>query len=93
MQHSSAQQVGYVFFMGSLLYCGSVLPCGRFYYEGVEGFFGNTALKLSYQYIYFYLAVALHMLDAVERAAQTLPLLSYLLGLGGDAIEELNPFN
>lgn len=73
MRHSAVQFAAYVVFLGSVLYVGGTLPCGRFYYEGVEGFFGNVFLKASYQYIYAYLAVLLHALDRAERWANGLP--------------------
>jgi hypothetical protein len=73
MRHSRLQQGAYVVFLGSLLYCGGTLPCGRFYYEAVEGFFGNIFLKLSYQYVYLYMCFFIHIIDLLERGFLTLP--------------------
>lgn len=64
---SLPQQGAFVALLGSVLYVGGTLPCGRFYYEAVEGFFGNAVLKLSYQYVYVYMGALVHILDAVER--------------------------
>lgn len=61
------QQILFYLFVGSVFYVGSVLPCGRFYYEAVEGFFGNIFLKLSYQYIYIYLIFLMHAGDSFEK--------------------------
>lgn len=63
---SALQQAGFTVFAGSMAYVGSVLPCARFYYEGVEGFFGNSALRISYQLLYAYLLVFLPVVDAIE---------------------------
>jgi len=73
MRHSKLQQVMYVLFIGSILYCGGTLPCGRFYYEDVEGFFGNILLKISYQYIFLYMGFIIHIIDLVERNFLLLP--------------------
>lgn len=64
---SLAQHGAFVAFVASMLYVGGTLPCGRFYYEAVEGFFGNSVLKLSYQYLYLYMGALVHLLDAGER--------------------------
>ena len=64
---SYIQQFFYVLFIGSIIYVVSILPCGRFYYESVEGFFGNIFLKLSYQYIYIYMIFLMHFLDRFEK--------------------------
>lgn len=79
VRHSMAQTVAYVAFVASITYVAGTLPCGRFYYEGVEGFFGNVFLKASYQYIFGYLAVGAHLADRAERWASVLP--SQLVGL------------
>jgi hypothetical protein len=50
-----------------MLYVGATLPCARFYYEGDEGFFGNSLLRISYQMLYAYLTVIMHWLDKAER--------------------------
>jgi hypothetical protein len=73
LRYSTAQHVAFVGFFASLAYVGGSLPCGRFYYEGVEGFFGNIFLKLSYQYLYLYLGVLAHVLDRCERWYLGLP--------------------
>ena len=72
-RQSPVQQALYVGFFGSLLYVGGTLPCGRFYYEGVEGFFGNSVLRLSYQYVYVYMGLLAHVSDTLERWYQGLP--------------------
>jgi hypothetical protein len=73
MRHSSLQQTCYVVFVGSIIYVGGTLPCGRFYYEAVEGFFGNVFLKLSYQYIFLYMGVIVHIVDLLERGFLSMP--------------------
>lgn len=75
LRHSRLQQAAYVAFIGSIVYCGGTLPCGRFYYEAVEGFFGNIFLKLSYQYIYLYLCFFVHVIDMLEKGFLALPFL------------------
>jgi hypothetical protein len=77
MRYSKLQQIFYTIFLGSIVYCGGTLPCGRFYYEAVEGFFGNIFLKLSYQYVYIYLGFIIHVIDMLERGFLTLPFLKY----------------
>ena len=72
-RHSYAQTAAFVAFVASLAYVGGTLPCGRFYYEGVEGFFGNTFLKAAYQYIFAYLALGAHAVEAAERWVAGLP--------------------
>lgn len=67
VRHSKLQQAAFVLFFASLVYVDGTLPCGRFYYEGAEGFFGNSFLRLSYQYLYLYLGVIAHALDLLER--------------------------
>jgi hypothetical protein len=66
-RHSVLQEVMYVGLFSSMLYVGGTLPCGRFYYENIEGFFGNSFLRLSYEYIYIYLGFLAHTVDAFER--------------------------
>jgi hypothetical protein len=68
MTKTPLQQFFYILFIGSIFYVASILPCGRFYYESVEGFFGNIFLKLSYQYIYIYLILIMHISDKIERS-------------------------
>lgn len=83
---SLVQQGAFVALVGSVLYAGGTLPCGRFYYEAVEGFFGNSVLKLSYQYVYLYMGALVHALDAAERWSNSLaanrPALAALAGGG-----------
>ena len=74
MRQSKVQQAAYVIFVGAILYTGGTLPCGRFYYEAVEGFFGNVFLKLSYQYIFFYMGLFVHVLDLMEKKFIAIPL-------------------
>jgi len=66
MRKSAVQQCAFVAFALSTWYICATLPCARFYYEGDEGFYGNLLLRISYQYIYAYLAIILHWLDNVE---------------------------
>lgn len=83
MRHSPVQQAAYILFVGSIAYVGGTLPCGRFYYEAVEGFFGNVFLKLSYQYIFLYMGLIVHLLDLAERGFLATPyLLTYCAGRG-----------
>jgi len=67
MRESIAQKTAFVLFLASMFYIGGTLPCARFYYEGEEGFFGNAALRASYQFIYAYLTFILHWVDRAER--------------------------
>lgn len=73
-RESPLQEGGFVLLVGSILYVGGTLPCGRFYYENIDGFFGNAVLRLSYEFIYVYLALVLHILPRVERGVARLPL-------------------
>jgi hypothetical protein len=68
MRKSSTQQGAFIVFLGSMWYVCGTLPCARFYYEGDEGFFGNVFLRVSYQFLYAYLAIILHWLDKAERS-------------------------
>ena len=67
MRESLVQKSLFIFLVSSILYVGGTLPCGRFFYEGVEGFFGNTWLRISYQYVFMYLGLLLHLVDRSER--------------------------
>jgi len=67
MRSSLLQRCGFILFIGSLVYLVGTLPCARFYYDSEEGFFGNSLLRLSYQYIYLYLLLVIHWLDRFER--------------------------
>jgi len=67
LRYSPIQQALFVVFLMSIIYVDGTLPCGRFYYEGVEGFFGNSVLKLSYQYLYLYMGFLAHVGDRLER--------------------------
>ena len=78
---SLVQHGAFVLFVASILYAGGTLPCGRFYYEAVEGFFGNSVLKLSYQYVYLYMGVLVHVLDISERWITSLPTIKRTLAL------------
>jgi hypothetical protein len=49
--------------MFSLFTTASILPCGRYYYDPEGGYTGNTWLKFSYQYLYWYLGWILYHLD------------------------------
>jgi hypothetical protein len=85
MRHSRLQQTAYTLFIGSIVYVGGTLPCGRFYYEAVEGFFGNIFLKLSYQYIFLYMGVIIHTIDAFERGLLAVPYFKVYCELGEQA--------
>jgi quinol-cytochrome oxidoreductase complex cytochrome b subunit len=63
---SRVGRAAFVTLVLTMAYVGGSLPCGRFYYEGVEGFFGNSVTRLSYQYIYLYLFCVCHALERVE---------------------------
>lgn len=73
IQQSPVQELLYFAFVGSILYCGGTLPCGRFYYESVDGFFGNSFLRISYEYVYLYMLLFAHLGDRLERAYCSLP--------------------
>ena len=77
MRHSLLQQSFYICFIGSIVYVGGTLPCGRFYYEAVEGFFGNVFLKLSYQFIFLYMGFILHVVDLIEKGFLSTPFMLY----------------
>jgi len=63
---SKLQTTLFILFMFSLYTTASILPCGRYYYDPEGGYVGNTWLKWSYQYIYWYLGLLLHVLDIIE---------------------------
>ena len=44
-----------------------MLPCGRYYYEPEAGYKGNPWVKVSYQYVYFYLGWLLHHVDRIDQ--------------------------
>jgi len=67
MRESLLQQSFFIIFIMSILYVGGTLPCGRFYYDGADGASGNSFLRISYQYIYCYLAILIHILDKIEK--------------------------
>lgn len=67
MKFSAVQRAAFYVFVGSIVYLIGTLPCARFYYDSEEGFFGNSLLRLSYQYVYSYLLVTIHWLDRLER--------------------------
>lgn len=73
LTHSPLQQLLFLAFLMSLVYVGGTLPSGRFYYESVEGFFGNSILRLSYQYIFIYMGFLAHAADRSERWLSSLP--------------------
>jgi quinol-cytochrome oxidoreductase complex cytochrome b subunit len=79
-RHSLLQELAYVGLFSSMLYVGGTLPCGRFYYENIEGFFGNSFLRLSYEYIYIYLGFLAHTIDAFERWYLASPVHKLFLG-------------
>lgn len=63
LQDSFIQSVLFAFFLLSLFTTASILPCGRYYYDPEGGYTGNSWLKFSYQYIYWYLGWIIHHLD------------------------------
>jgi len=67
MRQSAVQELLYAGFFASILYVGGTLPCGRFYYENIDGFFGNAFLRLSYEYLYLYLGLLAHLVEQLER--------------------------
>lgn len=67
VKNSKLQQVTFAIFILSICYVGGTLPCARFYYADDEGFFGNSLLRLSYQYLYIYLIFITHVVDKVEK--------------------------
>jgi len=67
MKDSHVQTFCFALFMFSLFTTASILPCGRYYYDPEGGYTGNTWLKWSYQYIYFYLGWLMHHLDHVDN--------------------------
>jgi hypothetical protein len=69
---SKLQKLTFLLFIMSLAYVGGTLPCARFYYADDEGFFGNSLLRLSYQYLYIYLIFIIHFVDKVEKRVCTL---------------------
>lgn len=71
MKSSRIQTFFFFLFMISLYTTASLLPCGRYYYEPEGGYVGNTPLKWSYQYIYFYLGWLLFHLDRLEYRLYT----------------------
>lgn len=67
LRQSPVQELCYFGLVCSMFYVGGTLPCGRFYYENVDGFFGNSFLRLSYEYVYLYLGLIAHVADRLER--------------------------
>lgn len=67
VRQSWVQEILYACFFSSILYVGGTLPCGRFYYENIDGFFGNSVLRLSYEYLYLYMGLLAHMVEQLER--------------------------
>jgi len=66
MKDSQIQSFFFVMFVYSLFTTASMLPCGRYYYDAEGGYFGNTWVKWTYQYIYLYLGNLLITLDIIE---------------------------
>ena len=69
MQDSVLQCFLFTLFMFALFTTASILPCGRYYYDPEGGYTGNTWLKFSYQYLYWYLGWILFHLDFIESFA------------------------
>jgi len=72
-RQSLVREALYLSFFSAVLFVGSTLPCGRFYYESAEGFFGNALIRLSYEYLYLYLGGAVHAAERLERWYAALP--------------------
>lgn len=72
-RQSYVQEILYASLFSSFLYVGATLPCGRFYYENVDGFFGNSLLRLTYEYIYIYFGLLAHLVDLLERTLEARP--------------------
>jgi len=68
LRYAPGQYVFALIFGASLYYSGSILPCGRFYYDAYEGFTGNSILRMSYQYLYLYLGFLAHFTSYFDRA-------------------------
>ena len=66
MRDSLLQGFFFSLFLFSLFTTASILPCGRYYYDPEGGYTGNTWLKFSYQYIYWYLGWIIFHLDFIE---------------------------
>ena len=73
LRNSPLAEGAYLLFFSSILFVGGTLPCGRFYYEGSEGFFGNFLLRLSYEYLYVYLGCLSHLVERLESWYLALP--------------------
>lgn len=67
MKDSVVQTILFSIFLLTLFTTASILPCGRYYYDVEGGYVGNTILKWSYQYIYWYLGLILHMSDIIDN--------------------------
>ena len=65
--YSYKQTLFYILFLTSLICTTSMLPCGRYYYEPEAGYKGNPWVKVSYQYVYFYLGWLLHHVDRIDQ--------------------------
>lgn len=64
---SKLQTLMFSLFLLSLFTTASILPCGRYYYDPEGGYVGNTWIKWSYQYIYWYLGWIIHHIDRIEE--------------------------
>jgi len=65
--YSYSQTLFYTLFLVALICTTSMLPCGRYYYEPEAGYKGNPWVKISYQYVYFYLGWLLHHVDRIDQ--------------------------
>ena len=66
IQNSYIQVFFFSLFLFSLFITASILPCGRYYYDPEGGYVGNTWLKWSYQYLYWYLGWIIFHLDIID---------------------------
>lgn len=66
LKDSFAQFILFCIFVNCIFYCTSILPCGRYYYDDEASYVGNTWLKWSYQFVYWYLGIIIHCADWVE---------------------------
>nr|YP_010049532.1 cytochrome b [Strombidium cf. sulcatum]QPL15937.1 cytochrome b [Strombidium cf. sulcatum] len=67
MQNSLIQTTTFILFLLSIYTIGSMLPCGRYYYDPEGGYVGNPWVKFSIQYVYIYLCWLLHHLDFIDH--------------------------
>lgn len=67
LRSSPLAEAFFATFVASLVFVGGTLPCGRFYYEAHDGLFGQSLLRVAYEYLYLYLGALAHLGDRVTR--------------------------